>query len=85
MAPSARGWAPALIAFETLLLANSATAGEPALADARDWPALLAGFDRTGRLLARYPLAHQRLANGGAMLWRPARCCATGSRGSGTD
>ena len=62
-APSARGWLPALLAYETLLLrelgyggGDSANGGAD-LPDNADLPALLARFDALGRALARYPLA----------------------------
>ena len=59
-APSARGWVPAVIAYERLVLrelgyGRTATSG----AD-DDWPQLLASFDRSGAALARYLLADRR-------------------------
>jgi DNA repair protein RecO (recombination protein O) len=59
-APSARGWIPALIAYEVLLLRELGYGGEgpPDLPD--DWPGLLAAFDRAGRQLERYLLADRR-------------------------
>jgi DNA repair protein RecO (recombination protein O) len=68
-APSARGWAPALLGYEGLLLrelgygdaAHFATDWRGLLGDgAPDWPRFLAAFDRMGLLLARYPLAERR-------------------------
>lgn len=65
-APSARGWAPGLLAYETLLLRELGYGGDAlALPDAPapqtpDWNGILAALDRLGRLLARYPLAHRR-------------------------
>jgi DNA repair protein RecO (recombination protein O) len=60
LAPSARGWAPGLVSFEVLLLRELGYDAGLARPDGLDWPALLDAFDRAGRLLARYPLAHQR-------------------------
>lgn len=60
LAPSARGWTVALIAYEALLLRElgySLAIGRP---DPADWPETLACFDRLGRELARYPLAERR-------------------------
>lgn len=64
-APSARGWAPLVLAYEVLLLRElgygrqDTRPGErPALPDGSDWPAFLAMWDRIGTALARYPLAH---------------------------
>jgi DNA repair protein RecO (recombination protein O) len=63
LAPSARGWVPGLLSYEALLLrelgygdhrSSAAQAGAP------DWPEMLAGFDRMGAALGRYPLADQR-------------------------
>ena len=58
-APSARGWVPGLIAYETLLLREMGYGGaQPPLAD--DWEALLAAFDAIGALVERYCLADRR-------------------------
>ena len=60
LAPSARGWAPPLLSYEALLLRELGYGGGDRRPDGEDWPALLHAFDRMGRDLARYPLAHQR-------------------------
>ena len=60
-APSARGWAPGLLAYETLLLRELGYGtGGAGRGEAGDWPALLADFDRLGGALARYLLADRR-------------------------
>jgi len=57
-APSARGWAPAMLSYEVLLLRELGYGDETGrLLDGADWPALLASFDRMGAALMRYPLA----------------------------
>lgn len=66
LAPSARGWAMPLLAYEVLLMRELGYGGPIAPppgtgAEAEDWPALLQVFDRLGRDLARYPLAHRRV------------------------
>ena len=63
-APSARGWVPAMIAYESLLLRELGY-GEGGVArlqaaDTGDWPGILAQFDQLGRLLSRYVLAERR-------------------------
>ena len=59
-APSARGWAMGLIAYEALLLRELGF-GEPvARPEGGDWPVLLRAFDRLGAAIARYPLAERR-------------------------
>lgn len=59
-APSARGWAIALLAYEALLLRELGF-GEPvARPGSGDWAALLHAFDRLGAAIARYPLAERR-------------------------
>lgn len=60
-APSARGWLPGLLAFETLLLRELGYGVEAMPDDAGDLPALLARFDALGTRLERYPLAEQRI------------------------
>ncbi len=58
-APSARGWLPAMIAFETLLLRELGYGGaRPNASD--DLPELIAAFDRLEAPLARYLLADKR-------------------------
>ena len=59
-APSARGWMPALLGYETLLLRELGYGEEDGRLDAADWPGLLVRFDRLGKALARYPLAESR-------------------------
>jgi DNA repair protein RecO (recombination protein O) len=60
VAPSARGWVLALLSYEVLLLRELGYGTPVARPDADDWPALLDAFDRLGRELERYPLAHRR-------------------------
>lgn len=59
-APSARGWVPALLAYEALLLRELGYggAGPPELPG--EWTELLATFDEAGRQLERYLLADRR-------------------------
>jgi DNA repair protein RecO (recombination protein O) len=57
VAPSARGWAPALIGYEALVLRELGYGGEPSLPDGGDWPALMDAFDHAGRELAHYLVA----------------------------
>ncbi|MEE1877255.1 DNA repair protein RecO [Altererythrobacter litoralis] len=58
-APSARGWLPAMIAYETLLLRELGYGGErPETGD--ELAGLLAAFDRLEGPLARYLLADRR-------------------------
>lgn len=59
-APSARGWAPALVGYEVLLLRELGYGGEIARPDPADWQAVLHTFDRLADPLARYPLAERR-------------------------
>ena len=68
-APSARGWAPAILSYEALLLRElgygRASAERSALPDGTDHAVLMAGFERMGRALARdvfgdWPLAGWR-------------------------
>ncbi len=61
-APSARGWVPGLLAYEALLLrelgyGDHRARGAPEFSDTAD---LIAGFDRMGIVLNRYPLADRR-------------------------
>lgn len=60
LAPSARGWAPPLLDYELLLLRELGYETRLRRAPADDWPAFLDTFDRVGRDLERYPLAHLR-------------------------
>ncbi len=66
VAPSARGWVPALIAYETLVLRELGYGGDPAFGQGDDWPVLMAAFDQIGRALSHYlltdrtPLAGRR-------------------------
>jgi DNA repair protein RecO (recombination protein O) len=60
VAPSARGFAHALLSYEVLLLRELGYGTPVARPDPGDWPALLDAFDRLGRDLERYPLAHRR-------------------------
>ena len=59
-APSARGWMPALLGFEALLLRELGYGEAPGRPASDDWPSLLAVFDWLGRALARYPLAERQ-------------------------
>jgi len=61
-APSARGWAPGLLAYEALLLRELGYGdGDLAiLPHNADWGTLLAHFDHMGAALLRYPLADRR-------------------------
>ena len=58
-APSARGWLPAMIGYEALLLRELGYGGSrPDLSD--DLAAMIAAFDRLEQPLARYLLADKR-------------------------
>lgn len=59
-APSARGWMPGLIAYETLLLRELGYGGAAPLGMDGDWPAMLAACDRLGLMIERYVLADRR-------------------------
>ena len=59
-APSARGWVPALLAYEALLLRELGYGVAAARPEPADWDETLARFDRLGAALARYPLADRR-------------------------
>jgi DNA repair protein RecO (recombination protein O) len=61
VAPSARGWAPSLLAYEVLLLRELGYGGPDGPPESEDWPDFFTAFDRLGRDLARYPLAHRRV------------------------
>lgn len=60
LAPSARGWAVALLSYEVLLLRELGYGVSAKRPEEGDWPAIFAAFDRIGRDLARYPLAERR-------------------------
>jgi DNA repair protein RecO (recombination protein O) len=60
LAPSARGWAVPLLAFEVLLLRELGYGESIGRPDPEDWDATLRAFDRLGRDLQRYPLADRR-------------------------
>ena len=60
-APSARGWLPGLLSYETLLLRELGYGVEAVPSDTGDLPALLARFDALGARLERYPLAERRV------------------------
>ncbi|KMS59857.1 DNA repair protein RecO [Novosphingobium barchaimii LL02] len=60
VAPSARGWALALVRYEVLLLRELGYGTPISRPPDDDWPALLDTFDRMARELARYPLADRR-------------------------
>ena len=59
-APSARGWVPGLIAYETLLLREMGYGGSAPPPPQPDWEATLVAFDALGPLLAVYALADRR-------------------------
>ena len=60
VAPSARGWAMALLSYEVLLMRELGF-GSPIRRPASDeWPVMLQAFDELGRHLERYPLADRR-------------------------
>lgn len=59
-APSARGWMPGLIGYETLLLRELGYGGDPPPATDGDWLAMLAVHDRLGQQIERYLLADRR-------------------------
>jgi DNA repair protein RecO (recombination protein O) len=61
LAPSARDWAMPLLSYEVLLMRELGYGGPIERPETTDWPALLTAFDRLGRDLARYPLAHRRV------------------------
>ena len=59
-APSARGWVPALIGYELLLLRELGYGSEIARPDPADWAGVLHTFGRLTAPLTRYPLAERR-------------------------
>ncbi len=58
-APSARGWASALVGYETLLMRELGYGGGERLVS-EDWPEILSAFDRLANPLERYLLADRR-------------------------
>lgn len=60
LAPSARGWVPALVSYETLLLRELGHGSAGQRPDGEDWAATMDAFARSGRILARYALADRR-------------------------
>ncbi len=66
-APSARGWAPAVLSYEVLLLRElgyGRSSGEkPALPEGSDWGALMMGYEKMGRALARHLFSDWPLAD----------------------
>ena len=58
-APSARGWVPGLIAYETLLLREMGYGGSAPPPPQVDWAATLSAFDALGPLLSAYALAER--------------------------
>lgn len=58
-APSARGWAGAIVGYETLLLREMGYGGGERL-QSEDMPTILAAFDRLAQPLERYLLADRR-------------------------
>lgn len=59
-APSARGWAPALLSYEVLLLRELGYGAGVERPDPADWAAVLHTFDRLATPLSRYALAERR-------------------------
>jgi DNA repair protein RecO (recombination protein O) len=59
-APSARGWAVALIGFERLLLRELGYGAGDLRPDPANWDQTLLVFDQLGKQLLRYPLAERR-------------------------
>jgi len=60
LAPSARGWTPALLSYEQLLLRELGYGEGIDRPQPADWTAVMASFDRIGTLLSRYLLAERR-------------------------
>jgi len=59
-APSARGWAAALVGYESLLLRELGYGVPPILPDPDDFVAILDNLDRLGPQIARHALADHR-------------------------
>jgi DNA repair protein RecO (recombination protein O) len=60
LAPSARGWTPALLSYELLLLRELGYGEDADRPEPGDWAATMASFDRIGTQLSRYLLAERR-------------------------
>lgn len=60
LAPSARGWTSALLAYELLLLRELGYGEDEPRPEPGDWAATMASFDRIGTQLSRYLLAERR-------------------------
>lgn len=60
LASSARGWTPALLSYEQLLLRELGYGEGVDRPQPADWTAVMASFDRIGALLSRYLLAERR-------------------------
>lgn len=60
LAPSARGWIPALLSYELLLLRELGYGEKMERPSPADWASVLTSFDRMGTLLSRYLLAERR-------------------------
>lgn len=59
-APSARGWIPGLLGYETLLLRELGYGGSPPPGQSEQWTQTLSDFDRLGQQIERYLLADRR-------------------------
>ena len=59
-APSARGWAAALVRYEALMLRELGYGTAVSLPDSDDFPAILGAMDRLGVEIARHALADRR-------------------------
>ncbi|MET0588601.1 MAG: recombination protein O N-terminal domain-containing protein [Novosphingobium sp.] len=60
LAPSARGWTPALLSYELLLLRELGYGEDADRLEPGDWTATMTSFDRIGTQLERYLLAERR-------------------------
>ncbi len=60
VAPSARGWALPLLAYEVLLMRELGYGVPVRRPESDDWPTMLRTFDQLGLQLERYPLADRR-------------------------
>ncbi|MEJ5976551.1 recombination protein O N-terminal domain-containing protein [Novosphingobium sp. PS1R-30] len=61
LAPSARDWTLPLLSYEVLLMRELGYGGPIERPQSEGWADLLTVFDRLGRDLARFPLAHRRV------------------------